>query len=151
MQKCAIWYPGQLWFQTNMGQGGQQQKSWCLAPLGHYWSSDQILTFCWDLHGKILSHYVYHIPESSKTQSISNYSLKYHVWFRGMQRWWQTLSERDFLPSGKVAEGERAKKTILAKQIVSVSPCGCGKITSAGTGSIRNPDKPEVNAVELLA
>lgn len=26
MQNCAIWYPGQLWFQTDMGEGGQQQS-----------------------------------------------------------------------------------------------------------------------------
>lgn len=51
--------------------------------------------------------------------------------------------------SGRGRTGK--KKTILAKQIVSVSLCGCGKITSVGTVSVRNPDKPEVNAIELLA
>lgn len=58
MQNYAIWSPGQLWFQTNTGQGEQQQKSWYLATLNHNWSSDQILGFCWDLQGEILSHYV---------------------------------------------------------------------------------------------
>lgn len=44
-----------VWLQTNTGQGAQQQSR-SLAPLGHYLSSDQILSLCWDLHGKILSH-----------------------------------------------------------------------------------------------
>lgn len=56
-----------------------------------------------------------------------------------------------FCPLEKWQRENGQKTPILAKQIVSVSLRGCGRITSAGTVSIRNPDKPEVNAIELLA